>query len=135
MHRLPSSSAVHRFRLVAILFCLNFLFIASSFGLLFYAILAGNKELVTIGISLFGITLVTILLQAILAPKTRCPLCLTPVLAHKSCSRNRKAKTMLGSFRLRVAVSIFFKGYFSCQYCNEPTSIEVRVRRNYHSEN
>ena len=66
---------------------------------------------------------------ASLAAKTRCPLCLTPVLATKGCSKHRNARTLLGSHRLRVAMSVLFKGRFYCPYCHEPSVLEVRQKR------
>ena len=59
---------------------------------------------------------------------TKCPLCVTPVLAAKNCSKGKNAKTFLGSHRLRVANNVLFKGYFRCPYCSEPTELTVRSR-------
>jgi len=102
--------------------------IASFVLVLGYAMVMGQTELIELGMMLGAGTVVVGFLQWALAGKTRCPLCMTPVLAHKSCSKNRKARRLLGSYRLRVALAICFQGYFKCQYCNEPTSIEVRPR-------
>ena len=57
------------------------------------------------------------------------PLVLTPVLASKDCAKHRRARTFLGSHRLRVALSILFKNTFRCPYCWEKSAMTVRSRR------
>jgi hypothetical protein len=52
------------------------------------------------------------------------------VLATKACSKHRKAKRLLGSYRLKAAVSMLTLGHFYCPYCNEPSVLEVRARNN-----
>jgi hypothetical protein len=54
---------------------------------------------------------------------------MTPVLGNKDCTKHRSAKTLLGSHRLRVAVSLLCTGRFRCPYCGEPTLLEVRYPR------
>ena len=55
---------------------------------------------------------------------TNCPLCCTPVLAPKGCTKHRDAKKLMGSHRLRVALAILFPNRFRCPYCNESTALE-----------
>jgi|688.fasta_scaffold98139_2 hypothetical protein len=69
--------------------------------------------------------LVTIL-QWIVACKARCPLCQTPILADKTCSRHREAKTIFGSYHARVTLAIIFKNPFYYPYCNQPTKLQQR---------
>ncbi len=133
MHRLPTSSSVHRFRLVAFLYCLRYLLIVGCIGTILYALVMDERELIILGIALGVVTIFSCLLQLMFAGRTRCPLCMTPVLARVGCSKNRKARPLLGSYHLRVALSTISKGYFTCQYCNESTSIEVRTRRSGYS--
>jgi hypothetical protein len=66
------------------------------------------------------------ILQWMVASKARCPLCHTPILADKACSRHRQAKNAFGSHRTRVALAIIFKNQFYCPYCNEPTLLRLR---------
>ncbi len=120
--------------MVAILYCLRYFLIVSCIGILLYALAMDDRELIMLGIGLSGVTIFCCFLQWMFAGRTRCPLCLTPVLANKACSKHRKAQSFLGSYRLRVALSIFFRGYFTCQYCNESTAIEVRTRRRSYSQ-
>lgn len=129
MHRFQSKSTIIRFRFASLLLCLKFLLAPAAGGLLAYSILRHDMKLTWIAIGLGGAALFTLILQWILASRTRCPLCLTPVLATKGCSKHRNAKTVLGSYRLRVSLAVLCKGSFRCPYCNEPSVMEVRNRR------
>jgi hypothetical protein len=55
---------------------------------------------------------------------------MTPVLAKKRCAKHRRARTFLGSHRLRVAMAVIFTKSFRCPYCHESTALEVRERKN-----
>lgn len=133
MHRLPTYSSVRRFQVVAILYCMRHILIASCLLILGYGMVMGSVELIKFCVILSAVTVVLGFVQWMLAGKTRCPLCLTPVLAHKTCAKNRNARRLLGSYRLRVALEICFRGNFTCQYCNESTSIEVRPQHRHYS--
>jgi hypothetical protein len=78
---------------------------------------------------LIAFTAMVILLQWIMASRTNCPLCVTPVLANKSCSKNRHARQLFGSYRMRVATTILFRNLFRCPYCGELTALKVRESR------
>ncbi|MEO5714609.1 MAG: hypothetical protein ABIT37_14075 [Luteolibacter sp.] len=129
MHRLSSRSSVYRFRFAALLLCTRCMLAVASVGVLLYSLFINDRELTIIGIAMGTVTLFSILLQWMISARTRCPLCLTPVLANKECSKHRHARKLLGSHRLRVALAILFKGSFRCPYCHEPTSVEARPKR------
>ncbi len=129
MHRLSSRSTVYRFRLAAFLVCIRCILALASVSVLIYSFSINDRELTLIGIGMGTLTLLSILLQWMLTARTRCPLCLTPVLANKKCSKHRSARRLLGSYRLCVAVAILFQGWFRCPYCHEPTSVEARPKR------
>jgi hypothetical protein len=42
--------------------------------------------------------------------------------------KHPKARSVMGSHRLRVALAILFKNRFRCPYCNESTEMEIRER-------
>ena len=128
MHRFPSRAIINRFRFVAVMLCLGVSLTFISCGILIYSLIIVDREITLYAIILGAIAGLLTVVQWILAPRTRCPLCMTPVLAKKDCSKNRKARRLLGSYRLRAAVSILFKGWFSCPYCNEHSAMEVRHR-------
>lgn len=130
MHRFPSKSIIIRFKFTAILLCLGCLMVPAVAGTLSYSIMTDDPGLTKIGIALLVLTVLVAILQCMLASRTRCPLCMTPVLASKRCSKHRNARTFLGSHRLRVAFAILFKNAFKCPYCNEVAAMEVRNRGN-----
>ncbi len=129
MHRFQSKSTIVRFRFAAFFFCLKCLLAPVSVGILAYSILKHDNYLTWVAIGGGILTVFVVIMQWVLAARTRCPLCLTPVLASKRCSKHRSAKTLLGSHRLRVALAVLFKGSFHCPYCHEPSVMEVRERR------
>ena len=129
MHRFSHASMISRFRWSSFLFILRHVLLAAGLLMLGHAVYVDDRDRVFWGVGVLGASLVTALLQWILAARVRCPLCMTQVLAHKSCSRHRSARTLLGSHRLRVSVTVLFRGYFRCPYCGEPTAMEVRRRR------
>ena len=128
MHRFQSQSTITRFRLASFLLCLKLLLIPGILGLLAYSIIESNHELTYIALGAGGGTLMLTILQFLLAARARCPLCMTPVLGGKGCSKHRNARTFLGSYRLRVALAVIFKGSFKCPYCHEPSVLELRSR-------
>lgn len=133
MHRLRSRSSITRMRFAAMLLCVKCLLFPAMLGLMLYALIMGNKPLIEIAVGGLIVAGLVVIAQWILAQRTQCPLCMTPVLAKKSCMKHRSAKSFLGSHRLRVALAILFKGSFRCPYCNEPTAMEVRDRTHYSS--
>lgn len=126
MHRLRSKSAIHRFRLAAFLLCLRWLLAPTSAAVLTYSIVIHDRELILLALGMVLLTVVVAILQWLLASRTNCPLCMTPVLAKKRCTKHRHARAFLGSHRLRVALAILFRNSFRCPYCHEPTALEVR---------
>lgn len=129
MHRFPSKSVIIRFKIAAFLLCLLFTIIPVVAGTLAYSIMTDNPGLTKVGIGLLGFSVLLAFFQWLIALRTRCPLCMTPVLASKRCSKHRHARTLLGSHRLRVAVAILFRNSFKCPYCHESAEMEVRTRR------
>ena len=129
MHRLQNQSTVYRFRIAAFLLCCRCVLVPTSIGVLVYSMVNSDTELTFIGAGLAVVAILTCLLQWMISQRTRCPLCITPVLATRGCSKHRSARKFLGSYRLNVALTIIFKGTFRCPYCYEPTSVEARRRR------
>lgn len=131
MHRLRSKSAIYRFRLAALLLCGKCLLAPFSVGLLLYSVIIHDTELTLMSMGLILLTVLVTVLQWLVAARTSCPLCMTPVLAKKKCAKHRNARSFLGSHRLRVALAILFKNSFRCSYCHEPTVLEVRGKYRY----
>lgn len=129
MHRFQNRSTLVRLRLAALLLGLKYLLIPLSIGLLTYSFYSDNQDLLFIAVGVCAMTVLMMITQWILAARPRCPLCLTPILASKNCSKHRRAESLFGSYRLRVALAILFRGRFLCLYCNEPTAMEVRSKQ------
>jgi len=128
MHRLSSKSAIFRFRVAALLLWINSLIFLASIAALVNAIIERSHRHVLLAIILMGSLLILALVQWLVALQTKCPLCITPVLAAKNCAKNKKARKIFGSYRLRVAASLLLRNYFRCPYCSEPTELVVRDR-------
>lgn len=128
MHRLRSKSSIYRFRLAALLLCVKCVLVPASLAMLGYSLFTHSNQLALISMGLVLVAALLAILQWIAAARTGCPLCSTPVLAKKRCMKHRHARSFLGSYRLRVAISILFKNTFRCPYCHEPTVLEVRER-------
>ena len=128
MHRLKSTSLIRRFRLAAFLLCAKCVLVPVTGGVLIQSTITSDQKLTIIGIGLIALTALTTIMQWLVAARTSCPLCMTPVLAAKKCATNRRARTFLGSHRLRVALAVLFRNSFLCPYCHEPTALEVRDR-------
>jgi hypothetical protein len=129
MHRLPSNSAVHRIRLAALLLGGKCLMTPATAGVIAYAIMIEDRKLATIGAGLLALTGFIVLLQWMIAVRANCPLCMTSVLGNKECIKHRSARTFLGSYRLRVALTVLFLNRFRCPYCGEACEVTVRPRR------
>ena len=129
MHRLRSTSTLYRFRIAAWLLCLKYLLLPFACAVLIHAVYDHDPDLTLYGFGLIGLTLLVLILQWLVASRTGCPLCMTPLLARQRCVPHRHAKTFLGSHRLRVALTIVFFSSFRCPYCYEPTLMAVRVKK------
>lgn len=128
MHRFSSVHALWRFRMAMLLLLAKCFATPVAVGVLGYGLIHHERYWLIAGAALAGFSVVAGILQWLFANRANCPLCLTSVLASRGCMKHRSSRKFLGSYRLRVALSAFFRGYFRCPYCNEPTSLEVRDR-------
>lgn len=128
MHHPRSISDVRRLRLASLLLLGNHLLILTAGSMLLVSFFANDQHLMVFGSILVATSIVLIMAQWIVASHAGCPLCRTPVLAPMGCVKHRRARRLMGSYQLRVALSIMFKEKFRCPYCNEPTAVEVRER-------
>jgi hypothetical protein len=126
MHKLPNRSSTIRFRLAALLICAKTILIFSTLAIYAYAFVTHNREFAMIGLILTAAVLAVFLFRFLFASSCHCPLCRVPVLSQNSCSKNNKARNLLGSYRLRIALQILFKNRFRCPYCNETTELKPR---------
>jgi hypothetical protein len=129
MHKMPSTHAIRRIRIAAVLLLAKCLLTPAAAGILIHSFIIQDPGLSFIGLGMLLLTGLMVLLQWFVSARANCPLCMTPVLGNKDCTKHRNAKTLLGSHRLRVAVALLCTGRFRCPYCGEPTELEVRYRR------
>lgn len=132
MHRFSNEGSVFRFRLAAVLLLAKWSLVPISITFLLYTILLDHRELVIAALGVIGLTVVVAIIQWLTSSRCRCPLCIGLPLSRTATVKNRNAQRLFGSHRLRVAHSVFFKGYFRCPYCNEPTAMEARERGRGH---
>ena len=128
MHRMPSSKAIRRLRLAALLLCAKCVLTPVAAGVILWGLIMTDSKLVLAGLVLVVLVGMVVFLQWIVGARTNCPLCITPVMASKGCTRHRNARPFLGSYRLRVALQVLFTGGFRCPYCGERTVLAVRER-------
>ena len=102
--------------------------VPTSVGLLIYAVVIYDRRLIDLGMAMILLTVIVVVAQWLVAGRTQCPLCMTPVLATKNCNKHRHARAVFGSHRLRVALAVLFTNSFRCPYCHEPTELRVRER-------
>lgn len=128
MHHPRHAHTIRSLRITAFLLCLKRLVIAGAVVVFLASFVTYDRKLGIIGLGLVGVAVLLALLQWIFASGARCSLCMMPVLSRKGCSKHRHSKRLLGSHRLRVALSILLKGSFRCPYCNEPTILRLKAR-------
>lgn len=125
MHHPRSISAARRLRLACLLLLGSRLLTMVAGGLLLFSLHANDRHLTILGSGFLIIGLMLIIAQWVSASHAGCPLCRTPVLAPMRCMKHRRARSLLGSYRLRVALAIMFTERFRCPYCNESTAMDV----------
>ena len=128
MHRLPTRASLRNLRLGTVFLLLLGLAILVFIGMGVAAIITRNPTVVRVFLWV-GVALPVIgILYLFFGSKVKCPLCMNPPLRPRHCQKHRNAKRLFGSYRLRVAFSVFFNDNFVCPHCGEPTMLEVRER-------
>ena len=128
MHQPRTARTVRSLRVSALSFLLLVLTIGVTVPLVVYALIENNRQLLGIALGLIGFAAILLLVYRISGSSARCSLCSCPVMFSQSCSRNRNAKTVFGSYRTRVACSIVLTNKFTCPYCGEATQCVPRQR-------
>ncbi len=128
MHRLRSPGLLRGFRIASLLVFLKFVLLAVAIGIVIAAVIENDWRRVVLGFGVAASTVLLSLIRALFLAYIRCPLCMTPVFSPFGSVKHSKARKLLGSYRLRVALSILFRNWFTCPYCNEPTAMKLRPR-------
>lgn len=127
MHRLRSRNSVARFKIASWILVIKWMLISTAGGILIYSLIVADRNLSYLGFILITGSVVAGLIQWSISAHARCPLCLTPPISHRGCSKHRSARRVFGSYRLHVAFSVIFWNRFRCPYCGEWTAVEVRL--------
>jgi hypothetical protein len=126
MHRLPSRYAVTRFKLASWAVFIMHVMIPTTSGVLIYSVVVMDEKVMELALALiFGTTMLAII-QWSASRRACCPLCHARSISHSGCSKHRNARTLFGSYRLRVACAVIFREYFRCPYCGESTAVKAR---------
>lgn len=128
MHRLPSELTLRRFKITSFLVFFVWFCVPVVLGLLFLGFYTAQHHWLAWAAGVAGFGILCMIICFFLSGRVKCPLCMMPPLQNRRCSRHRTSETWLGSYKLKVAQSILFKGSFRCPYCGEPTAMEVRQR-------
>jgi hypothetical protein len=127
MHRFRSPATIRRMRVTAFALTVTALLLPFSIITLVVSCALNHQEMMVGGTYLLSSTILMIAVQWFCARRTHCPLCMASVMAKNGCSRHRRAKTLFGSHRLRVAVAILTINRFTCPYCNEKSLLVLRT--------
>ena len=127
MYHLRSRHTAVCLKLAAWLLLINWLLLPAAFIVLILAWVRIDRQLALLSVCLIAAAGVVGVIQWGLSALVRCPLCLTTPIARRACSKHRKAKRLLGSYRLRVACAVIFRKYFRCPYCGKTTTVNTRV--------
>lgn len=129
MHKFPTASSLRRLRIASLLLIFNrYIAIPGFFILLIRSFLLHNSEKALIALALLPVIGLMALFEYLLSARTHCPLCMTPVLGARSCTKHRNSKKLFFSYKLRVALGALFGRSIRCPYCNEPSQLIVRQR-------
>lgn len=124
MHYIKSKSRANAFRLASSVFTCAYLSLFVTAGATIYVVTKNSENhLLFYGIVL-GSTLLLWTLAIIISGTCRCQLCQASTMRSLKCSHHSKAKRLLRSYRLRIAIDILLKGHFRCSYCGEVFSLK-----------
>lgn len=120
MHQHRCKRTLLDLKIGALHFLVNLCLILVAAGLVIYGVLNYDETILYAGIGTGVLWLISSLIFAAKASTVRCPLCMVATFSHKRCQKHRSAKPLLGSRRLRLSLSILFRGHYRCMYCGEP---------------
>lgn len=124
---LPSRFAVLRYKLAALGWILLLLLIPGAVAMACYTMFVMDRGPGVIALKLIGLALLAFLLHWLFSLRARCPRCLAGSFSSKACSRHGSSRSLLGSHRLHVAMSVVFRNHFRCPYCGEFTAMKART--------
>ena len=128
MHRLPTKSILWNYRFASCLLVLMIVALIPAVGILGYGVWKRDVPWIVYSGCIFGGIILLFLFNSLLTSRLRCPLCFVSTLQNRGCSKHRNVQRIMGSHRLKVAISILVKNHFLCPYCGEKTAMEARSK-------
>lgn len=125
MHLSSPVSDFRRLRIASILLLINRMLLLAAVGLLVVSLFANERDLMIFGSIFVAISVLLLVAQWIVASQVGCPMCKTPVFSPIRCLKHRKARRLLGSYHLRVALAIMFTDRFRCPFCNQKSEVNL----------
>lgn len=130
MHRLSSKRAVRALRISALSLVVSMIGLISVLLALVFAYITNDWEALVRALQAGAVPLFAYLLYKIFSSGVRCPLCHGGLVSKNLCSKNRQAKRLLGSYRLRVSLGVLSLNRFRCPCCGELVEVRARDRNN-----
>lgn len=129
MQLLPSRKTVLTYKLTALAWMLLLVLVPCAVGMGFYTMFVMDRATAALALQIIGLALLVFVLHWLFSLRALCPRCLAGSFSRRSCSRHGSSRGLLGSHRLRVAVSVIFRNQFQCPYCGEYTAVKARSAR------
>lgn len=125
MHYLKQRSLARAFWRASFLYLLASLSLFVTAGIVVYIYLYRSDENLLPLCIAFIVSLFLWILQWFTAENCKCQLCQADIMRSSKCSHHKSAKKFMGSYRLRIASAVIFKGNFRCAYCGEEFQVSV----------
>lgn len=126
-HQFRSGRSVVKLWLGSAFLVLFLAAIPITLGIGIYVLLFSEQEWMVRLLIMLGATTVLGFLSLVFGHGAICPLCRGRLLHLGRSSRNSRAKTSFGSYRLGVATRVLTGRTFRCPHCGEPCRCESRI--------
>lgn len=130
MHRFRDPHAQSRLITVSFLEWLKWVVALCSLCMLTWGGFHSDASHILLGGEFAGLAVLVQVFVFAVGRRTQCPLCMTPILGNASCAKHRRARSILGNHRLKVAWDVLSSRQLICPYCNERTELTSRSRFN-----
>lgn len=122
MHYIRHRRMLQSLKFSSLFFILVIISAITFLGLLIFYYISGNELNYAPIIITASLTALFSLFNLLSASKCRCQLCQVAMMLRMGCNKNSKAKSLFGSYRLRLALGVLFKNSYRCPACGESFS-------------
>lgn len=125
MHQLHHRGMARALKLSAFFFIIRVILFCTFMGTLFFLVVfEDQRAFYPLAIS-FGVGIIASIFSFCYGNKARCQLCQTTLILHQKCVKSPNAKRTLGSYRLKLSLSVIFTSKFTCPYCGESFTTQI----------